>query len=47
MLFRSLTSTVIHLPDEGITGNSYFMFQELNNDEIADHVENWIQSYVK
>ena len=41
------TSTVVHLPDEGITGNSHFMFQELNNDVIADHVENWIQENVK
>lgn len=41
------SSTVIHLPDEGITGNSHFMFQELNNDVIADHVENWIQENVK
>lgn len=41
------TSTVIHLPDEGITGNSHFMFQELNNDVIADYVENWIQENVK
>ena len=32
-------STVVHLPDEGITGNSHFMFQELNNDVIADHIE--------
>lgn len=36
-------STVVHLPDEGITGNSHFMFQELNNDVIAEHVESWIQ----
>ena len=42
-----LTSTVIHLPEENITGNSHFMFQELNNDVIADHVENWIQENVK
>lgn len=40
-------STVVHLPDEGITGNSHFMFQELNNDVIADHVENWIQENVQ
>ena len=26
----------------GITGNSHFMFQELNNQEIADHIENWL-----
>ena len=37
------TSTVVHLPDEGITGNDHFMFQDLNNDVIADHIENWIQ----
>ncbi len=36
-------STIVHLPDEGITGNSHFMFQELNNDVIAEHVEAWIQ----
>lgn len=41
------TSTVIHLPDEGITGNDHFIFQDLNNDVIADHVENWIQENVK
>lgn len=39
-------STVVHLPDEGITGNSHFMFQELNNDVIADHIEAWIQENV-
>ena len=39
-------STVIRLPDEGITGNSHFMFQELNNDVIADHIETWIQENV-
>ena len=40
------SSTVLHLPAEGITGNSHFMFQELNNDVIADHIENWIQENV-
>ncbi|WP_125143398.1 alpha/beta hydrolase [Clostridium transplantifaecale] len=40
-------STVIHLPDEGITGNDHFMFQDRNNDVIADHVEAWIQENVK
>ncbi len=38
--------TVINLPDIGITGNSHFMFQELNSEEIAAHVENWIQENV-
>ncbi len=37
-------ATVIYLPDEGITGNSHFMFQELNNEEIADHIEKWLES---
>lgn len=35
--------TVVNLPDEGITGNSHFMFQELNNDVIADHIEVWLK----
>lgn len=38
------SGTVIHLPDEGITGNSHFMFQELNNDTLAKHIESWIQN---
>lgn len=38
--------TVVSLPDIGITGNSHFMFQELNSDEIAAHVENWIKENV-
>ncbi|MBC5738313.1 alpha/beta hydrolase [Lawsonibacter faecis] len=36
--------TVVDLPKEGITGNDHFMFQDLNNDVIADHVEAWIQT---
>lgn len=39
--------TVINLPDIGITGNSHFMFQEKNSEEIAQHVENWIKENVK
>lgn len=31
--------TVVDLPKEGITGNSHFMFQEMNNQEIAEHIE--------
>lgn len=38
---------VIDLPKEGITGNDHFIFQDLNNDVVADHVENWIQQNVK
>lgn len=40
------SSTVVRLPDEGITGNDHFMFQDLNNDVIADHIEAWIQENV-
>ncbi len=36
--------TVVDLPEEGITGNDHFLFQDLNHDVIADHVENWIQA---
>ena len=35
-------AAVIDLPKEGIYGNSHFLFQELNNKEIADHVEAWL-----
>ena len=37
-------STVVRLPEEGITGNDHFMFQDLNNDVIAEHIEAWIQA---
>lgn len=38
-------ATVVYLPDEGITGNSHFMFQELNNDVIADFVADWLTAH--
>ena len=41
------SATAVDLPKIGITGNSHFMFQELNNAAIADHIEAWIQDYVK
>lgn len=37
---------VVDLPKEGITGNDHFMFQDLNNDVIAEHVEAWIKANV-
>lgn len=40
-------SSVIDLPKEGITGNDHFIFQDLNNDVIADHVEAWILENVQ
>ena len=36
---------VICLPEVGITGNSHFLFQELNNKEIADLVEDWLKEH--
>lgn len=36
-------ATLVELPNEGITGNSHFLMQELNNDEIAAHVERWLK----
>lgn len=39
--------TVVNLPDEGMSGNSHFLFQELNNAQIADHLEKWIRENVK
>lgn len=41
------SSSVIDLPKEGITGNGHFIFQDLNNDVIADHVESWILENVQ
>lgn len=38
-------ATVIHLPDMGIKGNSHFMFQEMNNVEIADIVADWLNKH--
>lgn len=31
------------LPKMGITSNSHFMFQEMNNKQIADLIENWLK----
>lgn len=39
--------TVVNLPDIGIKGNSHFMFQEKNSEEIAVHVQKWIDENVK
>ena len=38
--------TVYDLPDEGIYGNDHMMFQDTNNDIIANHIENWIKNNV-
>ena len=33
--------TVVDLPEEGIKGNSHFLFQEKNNEKIAELIETW------
>ena len=38
------TCTVVDLPKEGITGNDHFMFQDLNNGVIAEHIEAWLSA---
>lgn len=34
---------VICLPDEGIKGNDHFMFQDLNNQDVADSMAGWLK----
>lgn len=36
--------TIVDLPKEGISGNTHFMFQDLNNQEVADHMVNLIKN---
>ena len=40
-------STTTYLPDVGIFGNGHTMAAELNNEQIADLLENWIKQHVK
>lgn len=37
-----ITCDIFNLPEIGIYGNDHMMFQDLNNDIIANHVEDWI-----
>ena len=36
-------ATVVHLPDEGIKGNSHFLFAEKNNVQLADFLSAWLK----
>jgi len=38
----SPASTLLSLPDEGISGNTHLMMQDDNNGEIADRILTWI-----
>lgn len=40
-------ASVVDLPKEGIEGNTHFMFQDKNSDEIAAHIEDWLKENVK
>ena len=35
---------IICLPDEGVKGNTHFLMADLNNQEVADVMENWLKS---
>ena len=35
--------TIVKLPEVGIKGNTHFMFADLNNTDIAEHLEKWIK----
>lgn len=34
---------VVYLPDIGIKGNTHFLMADLNNQEVADAMEKWMQ----
>jgi hypothetical protein len=40
-------STTVYLPDVGIFGNGHTLAIELNDEQIADLIENWIKQHVK
>jgi hypothetical protein len=35
-------ATLIHLPEAGITGNTHFLFSDLNNHQIAQHITGFL-----
>lgn len=36
-------ATVVHLPEADITGNTHFLFADVNNGEVADLLSQWLQ----
>ena len=36
-------ATVVYLPDIGVKGNTHFLMADLNNKEVADQMERWMQ----
>lgn len=41
---RGGDATLVHLPEEGITGGTHFLMSDLNNTQIADHIAGWLES---
>lgn len=35
-------ATLVHLPEIGITGNTHFLFSDLNNYRIARHIDRFV-----
>jgi hypothetical protein len=35
-------ATLVHLPETGITGNTHFLFSDLNNVQIADQISDFL-----
>lgn len=35
--------TVVHLPEAGLKGNTHFPFSDMNNDEVADLLSQWLK----
>ena len=40
---RGGDAKVLHLPEIGIYGNTHFLFEDKNNEDIADIMDRWIQ----
>lgn len=36
--------TIVVLLEVGIKGNTHFMMADINNKEVADHMEQWIKA---
>lgn len=40
---RGGDATLVHLPEVGVTGNTHFIFSDLNNGQIAEMAATWIE----
>ena len=36
--------TIVDMPAEGMYGNTHFIFSDLNNAQVADHISNWLHN---